>query len=268
MIRPDAATYQALVESSFLREEFAWTEDRTTVANQNRSWRGLYLYGENNYFEFLDPVTTPWSSPDGIAFGVNEPGAGREIQGRLQTQLEREVGYWPRTRVYDGREVPWFDYIGYNQGDEPLWSWVMEFHPDFLKAWHPELPPSEGGITHRAVLTRYRATLGERDTSAPRYFKDVTEVMLALPPEVALRLAQKVATYGYTVAQNEQGLRCEGPTDRLFILPATPSYSGIIAFKMALHRNKPAQTLYRFGSQSTLMFHNDQTATWMLRGDF
>lgn len=264
MIVVDEQTYTDIERSTFLRNEFAWFEQRATVADDGQSsWTGSYLYGESTYFEFMDPISTPWAKQDGLAFGVDEPGACHTVAERLQHQLQVNVRHYLRTRKYNEGHIPWFYQTNFSRGETSrLGVWSMEFHTDFLKMWHPELPPQTGGMTRRAILERYRAKVARESPAGERYFKDILEVTLALSDEDARLFAQEVAVYGYTVSDDGLNTICEGPDIRFVVVPGTPPRTGIVAFKMALLRNKTGQQVYHFGPQSVLTFYRDRTAVW------
>jgi hypothetical protein len=50
----DSSTYRDIVESDFIKNEFAHFEERTTVVGEGESCSGAHVYGENTYFEFFD----------------------------------------------------------------------------------------------------------------------------------------------------------------------------------------------------------------------
>lgn len=47
----DSATYKDIVESDFIKNEFATFEVRTTISDNNESWTEAYIYGEKRYLE-------------------------------------------------------------------------------------------------------------------------------------------------------------------------------------------------------------------------
>jgi len=65
----DSATYKDIVESEFIKNEFATLEERTTVSNNNESWTGAYIYGESTYIEIFNSSKNPmppriiWENP-------------------------------------------------------------------------------------------------------------------------------------------------------------------------------------------------------------
>ncbi len=260
----DEQTYRDIEQSTFLRHEFAWFEQRMTVADSNQSaWTGVYLYGENTYFEFMDPLKTSWQRIDGIAFGVDEPGACRVIQERLQSQLPMNVTHRLRTRKHHDDAVPWFYQTRFDRGETAhLQTWVMEYHSDFLRRWYPGLTPQTGGITRNYLLERYRAKVARESPAGDRDFEDIVEVTLALPAEDVRRFAQEVSVYGYAVSNDGLNTICEGPEIRFVVVPGTPPNTGITSFKMALCRNRIGQQVYHFGPKSVLAFHEDETAVW------
>lgn len=262
----DRTTYREIAQSAFLRDELAWAEERTTVDQENNAaWTGCYFYGMDTYFEFMDPDATTWKPRDGIAFGVDEPGAGRGIRERLAEHLGVDVRQYLRSRQYDDQAVPWFEMIEYDRPDDvQMISWVMAYHPDFLKQWALDLPPAAGGVARGDVLRRYRARIGEFPQSSSRFFKDIIEIVVALPYHEMEIFLREMNAFGYLIRETEGCFKCVGPGITITIKPGTPPYTGIHAFTLALNRPKGGQREYRFGAQCVLVFHDDQTAEWRL----
>ncbi|MCP4724942.1 MAG: hypothetical protein GY863_07895, partial [bacterium] len=107
----DSATYVSIESSSFLRNEFAITEKRTTVRQGGNSYTGLYFYGENTYFEFFNIATEKNNKAGntGIAFGIEQPNALNALQ---QLIVGESTKLSPATRELDGNQIPWFFSIG------------------------------------------------------------------------------------------------------------------------------------------------------------
>jgi hypothetical protein len=82
-------SYQAIEASEFVTAEFSPFEYRATVRN-DRSYAGLYFYGENTYFEIFDEKTR---GPDSrgfsmLALGVDNVGGGERGHPYLKKENE------------------------------------------------------------------------------------------------------------------------------------------------------------------------------------
>lgn len=202
----DAETYRSIGASGFLNEHFACSEERTTHDQAtSMSWTGRYYYGRDTYFEFMDPGRTSWAPRDGLAFGIEKEGGSAELAGRLESELNRDITLFKRSRRYRDQDIPWFWTVDIpRKEDARLISWVMEYDPGFLDRWAPDLPPGKpgagtAGIGRRGFLTRYRSAIG--DDLSGRLFRDITSVTVTLPSVEADLLEAELKVYGYTATK-------------------------------------------------------------------
>src|ERR1700754_3897033 len=173
----DGESYAAVQSSSFLRNEFATFEQRTTV-RKDTSYTGSYFYGAHTYFEFFEAGRglDRTAGANGIAFGVETVGASLRLKPRLAEMLAVSVEVRPITRQVGDRDVDWF-YMTVAADKQPsplLQTWVMEYRESFLNDWHGELSPATRGITRAEILERYTAKLGDNDKRRQQLLEDVT----------------------------------------------------------------------------------------------
>ena len=256
---PDAGTYEAILRSEYLREAFAPSEMRETV-RADMSYSGVYFYGQRTYFEFLAPGVTPGLSEGGtgVAFGVERAGATAELVERLAGRGLRAFP-GPATRETDGEQLPWFEMMGVEQAHarSRLNTFCLEYSPDFLKRWYPELPPRAGGIDRHSVLERYAAKLDQLELRRTGPLLDVTGVELALDEAERERLLEVCRTFEYAVSEEDGHWTCRGPGIELRVLDSE-SPGGVQAFTMSLRHPVEREPL-RLG-RATLSFA-DTTAT-------
>ena len=233
----DTETYAAIAANDFLRGAFAVTEERSTV-RADRSYTGLYFYGESTYFEFLQPDSASGFDPgeSGVAFGVEREGGTDWMAEALDGRGVRSfIG--PITRGLAGEQLPWFRMLGVERPTAAarLQLFSLEYDPAFLERWNGDLPPVEGGIARAAVLERYAARLGVHERRRALLFEDVTEVHLALGEKERARLLETAGALGYRIAEEEGVWTCAGPGYHM-VVRASEGPGGVTGFVATLRR--------------------------------
>ncbi|HVR98339.1 MAG TPA: DUF5829 family protein [Thermoanaerobaculia bacterium] len=251
----DGPTYKAVEQSPFLRQQFAPTEKRTTVRT-DRSYTGFYFYGTNTYFEFFDgsdPGSAAFAG-DGLAFGVDQAGGLRALGDEIF------IGPQPITRLYEGKQVPWFYMAGFKDLPESsgLDIWLMEYHPDFLVDWNPR--PGSRGVTRKEILHRYAAVL--RDVPAKPLLEDVTALTIAVDEPLRQKLAGILEALGYSARQDGGATILKGPDAELRLIPQTATARGIQEITLRVRERPKEMNELRFGTKSVLKFHDNGLATW------
>ncbi len=253
----DNQTYSEITQSEFMRNQFANFEERTTTSNAGESWTGGYFYGEHTYFELFNIEKNPGFKigESGIAFGVEEVGGIELIYDQLKTKVSEKVKKILRTRKIENKDIPWFYEVGvdYEDATLTLFTWVMEYHKDYLKNMYPDLKPEKNGIMRRQNL-------------APRFdqskfLKDVYEATIALDDKQASRFLAELKAFGYVVKDKGKKKICKGPDIKFIVVPPIASISKITELKISLLREKEGQKTYGFGTKSTLEFKG-KTAIW------
>ena len=260
----DSDTYKAIVESDFLRKQFAVSELRTTVRT-DLSYKGVYFYGANTYFEFFD-VSMGGFGPvgsGGVALGVDQSG-GLDI---LKTELasDFEARKMPVTRPYDQKQVPWF-FSAYPKNyslSSPLRFWIMEYHPDFLSAWNPEAGNPDRGMSRGRILARYAKVLNTDPAS--RLLEDVVALEIAVDKATEKRFGELCQALGYSLHKEPGATIVKGPEITLKLIPETEPARGIRAITMRVRRAPEAGTDFNFGPKSSLKFQTNGTAIWSFR---
>lgn len=264
LIFVDIDTYRAISASDFLNRHLAWSEERTTRDEATgMSWTGCYFYGHHTYFEFMNPEATSWAPRDGIAFGVDEENADISVERALREQVHQKVRRYARTRKDNDRDIPWFDAVELPRPDDHhLITWLMAYHPDFLRRWAPELPPETIGVARKQILTRYRHRVGETD-DASRLFEDITSVTISLPPEEAALLQSELTAYGFSLEKSGGEIIYEGNAVRLIIQRRAELPAGIRAFTMKTAPVSEPVTC-TFSATCRLTVHTNGEAEWRM----
>src|SRR6266446_2027623 len=130
----DAETYAAVDSSSFLHDEFAAFERRTTVRT-DKTYTGIYFYGTNTYFEFFDGSKQSEfrQGVSGLALSPEESGALEALHRQIESEPPQLI-----TRKFGVAQVPWFTMLEPKglSPDASVNPWFMEYHPRFLAEWH------------------------------------------------------------------------------------------------------------------------------------
>lgn len=253
----DSAVYRKIEGNTELQDRFAVFERRTTTRT-DRSYTGIYFYGESTYFELFDREGRGLgnSTVAGVAFGTDRAGDAEAILDDWKA-AGLKPDEMPVTRGFEGRQIPWFHMFGAQPraGNSAIDFWSMEYDPRFLKQWNPGLPPS-AGLRRADILARYAAAL-QLDPSR-KWMKDVTGLRIALDPADAARLAAEAGRLGWQVTPNS----LRGPGIDIEFEPATPTARGIREVRFSLRGAPPKPIVYRFSSTCVLTLRPDATATW------
>ena len=173
----DAATFAAARDCSWLRDVFAPSELRTT-RRPDWEYTGLYWYGTSTYIELFESGAQGPPGTSGIAFGLETAGATAAVADTWREALG-DAEHRLVVRPFGADLVPWF-HIAHASPDQRdgLKLWSMEYHADFLAAWHPARTAARG-ITRTDVLERYAVV---SPGPASPLLDDVTTVTIACTP--------------------------------------------------------------------------------------
>jgi len=252
-------TYAAVRESSFLREEFAFVEERMTLADGGESWQGIYLYGAHTYLELFESDPNDRSEGSGLALGVEEPGGLARVASALAPLRDEPPEAIERSRVRDSDAVPWFSWVGLGTDDPgtSFWPWVMEYHPDYLRLWHGDESSDGNGIT----LAEHRA----REYVPSRLLIDIVRVTVALEDEEAEPLVRDLLALGWSERSKPDARVLAGPALELRVEPYEEGRHGLVELGLTVRSGRSAGAAERRLGASTLTFRGDGTATWSFR---
>ena len=263
----DSSVYKDIVGSDFIKNEFAHFEERITVVENNESYSGAYVYGKNTYFEFFDESKSqdfmPPGLTSGMAFGVEKKDEIKIIQQKLKAY--KNGIYALRSRELNGIQIPWFSMtaVFYGKTAPDIMTWVMEYHEDFLKKWHPDLAPSSPGIMRKDILERYAANIAKPDLPKDKILKDVIEVSLQLNQKDLEVIKGELRVLGCVFSQEGNKKICIGPDVKIIIDTIENGVGKITGIKMSCNPNKHKEKTFEFGKKSRLILHADNTATWI-----
>ena len=145
-----AQSFDAIWADAFVQGELGAAEKRTTV-RKDRTYTGIYLYGESTYLEFLHP-DSDLGAPCGIAW-----------HGRIG----------PAELIYRG-ERPWFWMSRADPKFTGMTDWGMEYVPDYF---------GKDPVSRSDALARYAADCGKARERAEGLFEDVAGLEISLSPQ-------------------------------------------------------------------------------------
>ncbi|MGB2890786.1 MAG: DUF5829 family protein [Candidatus Acidiferrales bacterium] len=265
---PDLDTYEAVAENHFLLDNFGASESRTTVRG-DKTYTGIYFYGEHTYFELLEPPKSAETheSLSGVAFGVEKPGEIKGLAATLKKSGPSKIHLDSITRQTEGVDLSWFTMLS----TEPelqkskLSTWVMEYDSDFLSTWYPQFPPHGPNIRRSDILERYAAKINRSEQRERGLFQDIVRIHLALENSEVEEFRRRCEIYGYQTFKNGRETACKGPNIELEIQGfdgnRPPTRSGVTAVEFQLRRNKTDQKIFKLGANSVLEL-KDKTAMW------
>jgi hypothetical protein len=257
----DHKTFKDVESSAFLRQEFAPTEERTTV-RKDMTYTGLYFYGVHTYFEFFDSSQekSRKTGDSGIAFGVEQIGAAQILEKLAADHLPMQIA--PVTRQFNDAQLAWFFMLA--PKNRSLYSgistWTMEYDTQFLSTWHTEIRDNNRGISRKEVLQRYVAVL--KDVPPKPYLQNVLAMTLAADKASIEMLTKQGKLFGYSVDAEGEATILQGYDFALRIIPESALQHGIQQITLRVNRQPEKQTEFRFGAKSVLKFNGDGTATW------
>lgn len=255
----DAFTYRAITESKFLRECFAPNEIRTTHRT-DRSYTGLYFYGEKTYFEFFDVTTetTRHIGDSAIAFGLEQTGKTTLLHQKWPASTRLTI-----TRPSNERQVNWFEMLippNFTL-ESSIAVWCMEYLPTFLKEWKnsSDIPvTSEENIARSAVLERYKSII---PAIKDPILKNVIGLTIRVDSSVYKAFEQFVGDFGYVTTATENGFSFSDAEEVAYEISLSDGrLHGITEVKLEV-TDITGQQVWKFGN-STLTFQENYTAVW------
>ena len=131
----DSSDLSAILKSEFINNKFAPILSRTTKADSEVIWTGIYLFGLDNYFEIFDSsgIGEP-SGNIGIGLSVDRIGEIKQLDTLFAKKYKTETSL--RVKKFDEKKIPWFNELDivdssfYSQSH--IFLWVMEYRPEYF----------------------------------------------------------------------------------------------------------------------------------------
>ncbi len=248
----DSPTYRAIRADPYLRQEFAPSEERTTVRTDS-TYTGLYFYGRKTYWEFFEAGAAHAAGDSAIAFGVDEPG----IAAGLTQKLGGLASPLDITREWQGKQQPWFHAV-YASALKEGWfrSWLMEYDPRFLASWRPSTSKSNHGIGRDSILERYVDVLATHP--AQPALSDVESITVALDAATGEHFREYARGLGLSV----NGSDVETADVRIHIVPVNGGTRGIRQVTLRLRHAPASDRQIRFSGTGILRLNKSGAAEW------
>ena len=260
----DEKTYDEIVKSEFLKNEFCNSKEKTN-ADKQRSWTGFYMTGESTYIEFFNnknkqSLREMKIAQIGVGFSVDTKEEFEKVFTLLKQKFADDIHDGLLEKKINNHLVPWFYYIEF-KGDasemlqkDTLDTWIMAYDKDYLKFKNMKQADKDS-ITRK----EYNADLFDKN----KFFKDIEEITYLLNDEVKQKFIERQTSLGYTCEEAEDFTICRGPEITFKLKPAGDQTCKLLQLGMSLNREVKDLKTYHIGN-STIELKN-KTATWTFR---
>lgn len=167
----DSADYNALRNNSFIRNELAGFQTRSTISNGS-GWTGSYIYGSDNYLELFEASTSQHNlGTAALATSVDEVGELVKIDSLLIKKYPATIE--ERQKKMDDKMIPWFNCIYINDTvffkSSSINFWMMEYRDAYFDSMHLKHQP--GSVARSEYLAQYADALKHK---VLKHFKAIT----------------------------------------------------------------------------------------------
>jgi Family of unknown function (DUF5829) len=243
-------TYDALLQSPFLRDEFSAFQEHTVHRDGGAwSYTGIFLSGQHTYLELFKAGQDPH-------FGTTIPGQvvfnmwidDRSQLSRFKDRLAAETG---ATLLID---------IARNAQNQPMYDTVVskgspasDFGPGMrvdthIKGYYPD------GITREKRL--------ERGYLPARYLHDVTGFTLTTNETERNRLIQEFRAYSYDIGAGGEKQIVSGPGITFALVLTKPGAPRTLVIDFSMNDRKTTEQTYKFTDAAQLRIQGS-TAQWV-----
>ncbi|MFN8298149.1 MAG: DUF5829 family protein [Chitinophagales bacterium] len=155
----DTADYNALRTNSFIRNELAGFQTRSTISNGN-GWTGSYIYGTDNYLELFEASTSQHDlGTAALATSVDGEGELLKVDSILNKTYPATIE--ERQRKVAGKMTPWFDCIYINDtaffNTSAISFWIMEYRSSYFDS--AQLQHQTRSVSRKEYLAQYGDSL-------------------------------------------------------------------------------------------------------------
>jgi hypothetical protein len=244
------AAYDALRQSSFLRDQFSAFQEQTVQRDGGKwSYTGIYLFGQHTFFEFFK------AGNEQPRFGTSIPGQlvfNMWIDDRTQLQLFQERLAAEQhvdltiTTTRNAQNQPSFDKVV--SKDAPFGSFGPGMHVDTsLKGYYPD------GITREKRL--------QDVFLAQRQLQDITGITLTVDETERDRLIKQFRAYSYNLHTEGTKQVATGPGITFTLLTAKAHEPRTLSVAFSVTKTTTGEQTYNLGDAGEIRLHGD-TGNW------
>lgn len=259
----DEITYDAIKNSDFLKNEFCQCDERTNHSD-TLSWTGIYLTGEQTYFEFFSNKDKKRALEEmdqgdvGLAFSVDHEIEFEYIMKFLKKEIPTNIKHDLFKRNLNNMIVPWFYFAEFVNDlcmRPSLDVWIMAYHKDYLKS---QLSDQTGG----SVRKFYNTNCNTVPFDGHKLFKDIEEITLLLDEENKKKFIMVQKLFGYDCQEADGYTLCRGPGIIFKLkLSSDEKIGKLLRLQMSLNREIRNSQAYILGNSIINLEH--RTATWV-----
>jgi hypothetical protein len=245
-----SSVYAELRESSFLKNEFSATAERTNTAQNDGvgtySYTGIYLRGRQTYLECFETATQRLQSEQkagDIVFNLSID--NRDQLPLLRDRLAAEMGAPMQIElIRNSQSQPNYQMVTREGG---LKNVRRDGVTAVVKAYYPD------GIT--------RSKRGQASYLPDHLLQDVAGITMTVNQAESRELLQMLSAFGYAIHKDSEKQIASGPEVTFTLLPEKPNTPRILVLDLSLNREKTGEQNYKFGDGSELQFHGN-SAKW------
>ena len=251
----DSVTFQAINESPFLKDTFAFTTTITSSVDAGKiTYSGKYLFGKQTYLEFFVQDQKQLRRACGLGLQLEKPGQLKTLYNSLHNQFD--FSYGPRTRkAKDGSEFlyAYKSYIYGNERDSGQFfsSWIMEFDTTYIKS----------KFNQKYLNDITRETFQQNRFNKELSLQDIRSLTVALSKRDKQHFITISKALGYRIKRYGAITLILGSGISILVKEATNKLRGISKIEMRLTKPKIGQLKYYLG-HSILEFKRKQ-AVWL-----
>ncbi len=155
----DSTDYEAMRNNSFIKNELAGFQTRSTVSNGS-AWTGSYMYGTDNYLELFKADTLQRDlGSAALATSVDNSGELIKVDTVLQRHYPATIE--ERQKKMGDKMVPWFNTIYINDTaffeKSGINFWMMEYKAGYFDA--NKIAHKKGSVSREEYLTQFADSL-------------------------------------------------------------------------------------------------------------
>jgi hypothetical protein len=242
-------TYDAVLQSAFLRDDFSAFQERTVQRDGGAwSYTGIFISGQHTYLELFKAGQFPHlgaTVPGQIVFNMWID--NRTLLPLFRDRLATEGSPLHIDTGRNAQNQPMYDVVKSEGGPASDFGPGMRVDTE-IKGYYPD------GITREKRL--------EKGYLPERCLHDVTSFTLTTNENERNRLVQQFRAYGYNIKADGANQVVSGPEVTFTLVPAKPNTPRTLAIDLSMNRATTGEQTYKFGDRGELRIQGN-TGTWV-----